>query len=149
MTLREKFDRGYVPEPTSGCWLWDRSLRKDGYAQVEARRGKAVLAHRLSWQLNRGPIPNGLYICHKCDVKSCVNPDHLFVGTCADNIRDRVVKGLHHAIFGSRHPKAKLSDAAVVHIKQKAISGVAYARMYGVSPTAISLIQRGRNRVRV
>jgi hypothetical protein len=83
-----RFHAKYIPEPNSGCWLWDGWVNGRGYG----RFGKG-LAHRISWELHRGPIPAGMNICHKCDVPPCVNPDHLFLGTQTDNMRDCARKG--------------------------------------------------------
>ncbi len=63
-----------TPEPMSGCWLWDKSVYKNGYGQATFNHRKA-LAHRVSYELHRGPIPDGMCVLHKCDVKCCVNPD--------------------------------------------------------------------------
>ena len=75
-----------IPVPWSGCWLWEGLTRK-GYA-FHTLDTKERYVHRLSWEEANGPIPPGLYICHHCDVKSCVNPEHLFAGTQQDNIDD-------------------------------------------------------------
>lgn len=84
------------PEPNSGCWLWAASLRPvSGYGQL--RIGASVkFAHRVSYALHRGPIPAGLFVCHHCDTPSCVNPDHLFLGTAKDNAQDSLRKGRQH-----------------------------------------------------
>lgn len=95
-----RFERSYIPEPNSGCWLWIgwarsitatcRDMRP--YFQVS---GKRTLAYRFAYELYRGPIPSGLMVCHSCDVSLCVNPDHLFVGTNSDNQQDSLRKGRH------------------------------------------------------
>lgn len=83
-----------IPEPNSGCWLWDGRYSKSGYGTLGGgRKGERVQAHRLMWEAVNGPIPGGLLVCHRCDVRGCVNPDHLFVGTAKDNTRDMMVKG--------------------------------------------------------
>jgi hypothetical protein len=76
-----------IPVPWSGCWLWEGYVRS-GYGRL---RGKSV--HRLAWEEVNGPIPAGLSICHRCDVRLCCNPEHLFLGTNADNNRDMSAKG--------------------------------------------------------
>lgn len=75
-----------------GCWEWQGTRDRAGYGQAKAGR-KTVRAHRLSWRIHRGVIPDGFIICHKCDNPPCVRPDHLFVGTHQDNSQDMMNKG--------------------------------------------------------
>lgn len=91
-TLREHFEAKYIPEPMSGCWLWMGGLNTDGYGTFHFELRKAP-AHRASWEIHCGSVPEGLYVLHKCDVPCCVNPDHLFLGTQKDNIQDCIKKG--------------------------------------------------------
>lgn len=126
----------------SGCWLWDSGVNTKGYGQFYGNR-ENLLAHRVSYELHRGTIPAGLHVLHSCDTPSCVNPAHLKLGTNLDNIRDKVAKKRCRAIRGERAPWAKLTQAQVDHIKQKAMKGVEYCALYKVSPALISSIQRG------
>lgn len=92
MNWLERFEEKYIPEPMSGCWLWIGSCDKDGYGRFWFN-GKLRKSHRVSYQKFVGPIPEGKDICHKCDVPSCVNPDHLWVGDARANALDMMQKG--------------------------------------------------------
>jgi len=89
-TLEERFwakvERG------EGCWLWTASRTSTGYGQINVDH-RPLKAHRVAWELTYGPIPDGLFVCHHCDVPLCCRPDHLFLGNDADNMRDCAAKG--------------------------------------------------------
>lgn len=94
-TLKQRFDEKWIPESFSGCWLWTGSVNAAGYGRLSYRL-KPVHAHRISWLIAHGEMPpDDVLVCHRCDVKSCVNPDHLFLGTYSDNLRDAIAKGIH------------------------------------------------------
>jgi hypothetical protein len=80
-----------VEVDTSGCWLWTGHKKPNGYGQITINY-KTLSTHRLSYELFKGPIPEGMYICHSCDVKACINPDHLWTGTHQDNMNDMTKK---------------------------------------------------------
>ncbi len=92
-TLR-RLQSKFIHDPHSGCWLWQGSLTSDGYGRFWLI-DRHVRAHRASYELRYGPIPEGMVVRHKCDVPQCVNPDHLELGTQADNNRDIVTRGRH------------------------------------------------------
>ena len=126
---------------SDGCWIWTGIMMPNGYGVI-ARAGhgsKNVYAHRLSWEIHKGPIPAGLLVCHTCDVRNCVNPDHLFLGTSTDNNRDTAKKGRH---VGAR----KLAPADVELIRRDRPQGeraqMIYARVYGVTRRTINNIVR-------
>jgi hypothetical protein len=93
---------------TDGCWIWQAQLNNKGYgcftyySQKRKRRSSSMYAHRLAWILTNGPIPKGQNVLHKCDTPACVNPDHLFLGTQRDNVRDCISKGRFNPYGGLR-----------------------------------------------
>ena len=91
---QDAFEERFIPEPNSGCWLWDGAVNDKGYGVFYWRRTRRY-AHRASYEIYRGPIRYGMFVCHKCDNPSCVNPAHLFEGTAEDNMQDCVRKGRH------------------------------------------------------
>jgi hypothetical protein len=105
--LGERFEAKWTPEPNSGCWLWVARVNGKGYGTISLGRDGdgEEMAHRVSWMLYRGPIPAGLHVLHKCDVRACVNPNHLFVGTNADNMADRNAKGRQSGPRGPRRSR--------------------------------------------
>lgn len=90
--LKERFEKLYMPIPESGCWIWTGVVHpKYGYGRIKLNN-KQLHAHRVSYELFNGKIPDGFHVCHKCDVRPCVNPHHLFLGTITDNNRDMCAK---------------------------------------------------------
>lgn len=138
-----------IPEPNSGCWLWLGAILKDrdgrdSYGVIGAGHQDQgiMLAHRASWICHWGPIPHGLVVRHKCDNKLCVNPEHLQLGTYADNNNDMKIKG--RVSRGQRHYGAKLSDADVVAIRGDRRTNQKIADQYGVSNSVVSEIKNRR-----
>jgi hypothetical protein len=117
-------------QKTETCWLWTGTIGNDGYGQFRQSKAKRVRAHRFSYELAHGPIPDGLSILHRCDNPICCNPGHLSVGTQADNIRDRDAKG--HVSRGEGRPAAKVTEAQVREMRARFAAG-------GVTQTALAL----------
>lgn len=132
---------------TSGCWLWrgDCSTR-DGYGRVRQTRGRKALVHRLAFESFVGPIPAGMRVLHRCDTPACFNPEHLFLGTDFDNMRDMAAKGRGYVPRGELAPRAKLTAASVSELRSRQVtfgSISRWAREFGVSRRAIRLALDG------
>jgi len=120
-----------------GCWGWAAAVNQRGYGHMTFRESGTIkrdTAHRFSYKLHKGPIPDGMFVCHTCDNTSCSNPNHLFLGTPADNSADMKAKG---------RQAAKLSVEKVMAIRASSSPGRALAREHRVSKTQIRLIRRG------
>lgn len=131
---------------TAECWLWAGAMNK-GYGQIVVGR-QSFRAHRIAWEMENGPIPEGAMIRHTCDNAACVRPDHLLPGTNTDNMRDMVERG--RSLQGERHPRVKLADDQVAEIRARYIPGVVrqadLAKEYGVRQCHISRLVRGVQR---
>ena len=141
--LSSRFFNNIIKDQNTGCWLWTGFICPSGYGEVSVS-GKRVRAHRYSWMIHKGDIPESLLICHTCDVRKCVNPDHLFIGTPKENMEDMMKKGRHNCGRGEKHGHAKLTWEKVdeirhIYITQK-ISQAELARKYNVSSTVIRKI---------
>lgn len=137
MTMKEKLNHYSALNQATGCILWVGRISK-GYGRMKVE-GKSVSAHRVSWQTHNGEIPSGLWVLHKCDTPLCINPSHLFLGTCIENIIDRDTKG--RQIRGEHHIQSKLTELQVIAIRNDARNNCAVALDYGVSNTTVSRIR--------
>ena len=159
MSIEKRFWEKVKKLGEDDCWEWQGNRLKTGYGKfkvvVERGKYKQEMAHRISFRLSKGPIPSGLIVCHTCDNPPCVNPNHLWVGTHADNSRDRDAKG-RGRFFGEKHGMSKLTPSDVLEIRKlyvesreryptlrgrkNGLSQREIGEMFGVSQTQISRI---------
>jgi len=145
--LRSNFDRQWEAVPESGCWLWTGSV-KESRGELRGRvmlDGRRQYAHRWAYELYKGQIPAGLQVNHKCDVSICVNPDHLYIGTQQDNVKDREARGRRGRPVGEKNPRAKITahDASEIYASDQ--TNTALARRYGISSVMVGLIKRKKS----
>ena len=128
------------------CWLWTGHISENGYG-IASIRGKGYKAHRVSYLIEHGRIDNDRLVLHRCDVRACVNPAHLFLGTPKDNSQDAVRKGRNAKLYGERNGKAKLTRADVLAIRRMCRRGGVYqktvAKQFGVSEATVSYVVNG------
>lgn len=140
---------------TENCWEWTAGLTRDGYGKI-TEAGRSERAHRLSFVIHKGSIPSGMLVCHSCDNRKCVNPEHLFLGTIQDNNKDmcsknRQAKGLsngaatmpHRIRRGEANGRSVLTVSEVEQIRATTGKHRDLAEIYGVSKTLIGNIKRG------
>jgi len=135
-----RFNKSYVIN--GECWEWQRGIRPNGYGQFYMN-GKSISSHRASWIIHKGPIPKGMCVCHKCDNRKCVNPDHLWIGTYKDNGQDMAKKG--RSCTGLKNANGKIDTKLYKEILNKYKSGInqyALAKEYKVKQACIYRILR-------
>ncbi len=147
MTNEQRF-WSKVDKTPSGCWVWLSTKNSQGYGRFSIRvapwKQRWYSAHRLVWEWTHGEEPK-LCVLHRCDNPSCVNPGHLFLGTHADNARDRDRKGRRRSPKGALNGRAKLTEAEVLEIRRRYVpgEGVTLAVRYGLSATQVQRIAQG------
>lgn len=138
----------------TGCWEWARSLDSAGYGLIRdtsGPRSRLLKAHRALYEIEKGPIPQGLICCHKCDNPKCCNPDHIFLGTYKDNTQDAVKKKRmkQPCLKAEKSPVAKLTNADVLEIRERyrttKDSAAKISKDYGVGSHCIQQIVAGVN----
>jgi hypothetical protein len=130
----------YEPIPVTGCWLWLGGWSPEKYGKVGRRSKFLGQAHRMFYELRHGPIPAEMVVCHKCDTPPCVNPDHLVLGTQADNMADLVAKG--RALHLKRKPPVRLCRETRQAIASSRERTAVLARRYGISGSTVKSIRR-------
>lgn len=141
---KERFRR-FIRDDDSGCWNWGGSCDGGGYGVYLSTKHGRIKAHRFSYLEFCGEIPDNLWVLHRCDNPSCVNPEHLFLGTHQDNVDDKVKKGRCHDTKGERNGRSILSEEEVLSIRQEHSNGLSYRYLvnkYGVKQTQIARIVR-------
>jgi hypothetical protein len=143
-SVTERFEKKYGRG--DGCWLWSAAKSTFGYGNFWTGE-KYDVAHRVSYELYVGQIPNGMCVLHKCDVPGCVNPAHLFLGTHQDNIIDKVRKGRARGphMHGKTNPQAKLSEREVSSIKGDVRPHRQIAKIFGISKSQVTRIKAGKS----
>jgi hypothetical protein len=126
--FRPLSDRFWVKVDKRGpdeCWEWIGHRNKNGYGTIRpgGRGNASVTATHVSYELANGPIPNGLWVLHRCDNPACVNPNHLFLGTHQDNVDDMIAKGRKRAAHGEAQHNSKLTTEQVIAIRQRYAAG--------------------------
>jgi hypothetical protein len=148
--IQQRFEEKYEEDPETGCWEWQAWKKEDGYGRFARSRGDYPYAHRISYQIHKGPIPDGLQINHHCDNRGCVNPDHLYAGTPQENVQDAIERtGFLEGRIGENAVSAKLTASDVREIreryKREEITHRELAGEYGVSHTAVGRAIRGES----
>lgn len=142
----KKVDKG---PHSKGCWIWTAGTNSDGYGSMKLGQRKQS-SHRISYELANGPIPAGMDVLHHCDNRRCVNPEHLFLGTNLDNVRDRESKGRGGDHKGVHNGRTHIPDAVIESIRRRyAEGGVSQkylAEVHGVSQPYVSEIVHFRTR---
>jgi hypothetical protein len=148
-TIRERFEDKFTK--SDGCWEWEAAKNRLGYGHFRLD-GKTQLAHRIAYQLYVGEIPEGMCVCHHCDNRKCVNPEHLFLGTQADNVRDCGNKGRRVYPFGENHYFSRLNEEQVLEIREKYSNGariIDMSKEFGVAQGTIDHIVHRRHWTRI
>ena len=142
--MKRFYDKIDIKSETE-CWNW-RACKLNGYGQFKVS-GKTTSAHRYMYELVKGRIPKGIHVLHTCDNPSCVNPNHLFLGTHKENMEDKVRKGRMVDISGEKCGTSKLKETDILIIRElseKGYSGVMLSTLFLVTPGAINQILNRR-----
>ena len=142
-SVEQRLHDSYLPEPNSGCWIWLGHLNACGYGAF-GFNGRSRLAHRVSYEVFRGSFPKNKKVLHRCDMPCCVNPDHLFVGTQADNVADMESKNRAYHPRGENHGHTKITVEIVRAIRRDPRSERKIARAMGLTRAIVHNVKNGR-----
>lgn len=154
-TDRERFDEKWMEVPETGCWIWLGSKTQSGKKQYGnfSLKGSSMRAHRASWIIYNGNIPDGMQILHSCDIGICVNPEHLRLGTHQENMQEMVARGRHNnaskGLLGEAHWNTRLSDKQIMEMKRLRAEGAKLreiAEQFDCSEAYASRVIRGKKR---
>lgn len=143
--MADRFWERVAVEDADMCWEWTggrTSSKWVNYGKFTDEDGKTVMAHRYSWLIHYGPIPDGMFVLHHCDNPICVNPAHLFLGTHEDNMRDMVAKERQSRPAGSSHYRTALTESDVLAIRSDTRPRAEIAKQYGLTTKNVGKIQR-------
>lgn len=140
-TFKQRFEAKFRVTP--GCWIWTAATR-NGYGAIKYA-GKMLRAHRSAYELYSGTIPDGLLVRHECDNRLCVNPDHLLLGSHANNMQDMVDRGRTPNRKGANNGQSKLTNEQVLAIRSDARSQRKIAMDYGIDHTTVCDIKREKS----
>lgn len=138
--LSKRFWAKVIKAGPDDCWLWKGSTDGGGYGKIRGSAEshyKTSRAHRIAYELVHGTVPNSLHVLHSCDNRACANPAHLFLGTNAENVDDRVNKGRSADVKGEKNVKAKLTEIQVLYIRSLSGTQNSIAMRFGVSTSTI------------
>lgn len=133
-SLADRLEWSSIPEPNSGCTLWFGPVTGRGYGHFKWQK-RDLLAHRAAYEVVHGPIPAGLFVCHRCDMPACINIAHLFLGTHEDNMADRDAKG--RQAHGATHPASQIDLPLALAIYSAAGYQRDIARQFGTNQTTV------------
>ena len=142
ISIEERFWKYVTPGPFNECWVWQGPTHDNGYGRLNAEN-RRTLAHRYSYEIHNGPIPEGMLVCHHCDNPACCNPYHFFLGTINDNNQDMIAKGRQRPRIGNLNGNAKLSVEHVQEIRKSVSEGVPQnliAKQFAMSKATINRI---------
>jgi HNH endonuclease len=144
LPIRDRIEENIERITESGCWIWMRAVDEDGYGRIKVKNSNRG-AHKRSYEEFVGPVPDGIFVCHRCDIPSCVNPHHLFLGTNRENLEDRDRKG--RQARRESHGNSKLSNQLASEIRKLRSEGASLkdlSREFGLRVATVCMVAKGR-----